>query len=93
MRKTLYRLTHCYDCHKMDICPFWHPSILWAVIRHSDAVLVCRQCFKKRRRKVLAVGMTVPSAVMLYALKKYGVLDRIKEEVSKEQRANNGSAK
>lgn len=87
LRKTLYRLTHCYDCHKVDICPFWHPSILWAVIRHSEA-LVCRQCFKKRRRQLLVAGIALSPVVMLYMLKKHGVLDEIKKEVLKEQRAS-----
>jgi len=92
LRKTLYRLTHCHDCHKMDICPFWHPSILWAVIRHSET-LVCRQCLKKRRMQLFGAGIALPSVTMLYMFKKYGVLDEIKKEVLKEQRASDGSAK
>lgn len=85
LRKTLYRLTHCYDCHKVDICPFWHPSILWAVIRHGE-ILVCRQCLKKRRMLALVASITLPSVTMLYMLKKHGVLDEIKKEALKELR-------
>lgn len=88
LRGVLYKLTHCNDCHKVDMCPFWHPRVLWAVIRHSDVVLVCRQCYKKRRRQLLAAGIVASSAVMLYMLKKPGVLDKIKKEVLQEQRAS-----
>lgn len=84
LRKTLYRLTHCYDCHKVDICPFWRPSILWAVIRHRHGeALVCRQCFKKRRRQLLGASIALsPAVAVLYMLRKH------EEEVLKEQRAS-----
>lgn len=93
LRGVLYKLTHCDDCHKVDMCPFWHPRLLWAVIRHSDNVLVCRRCYKKRRRRVLAAGIALAPVVALYMLKKHGVPDKIKEEALKEQRVSNGSAK
>jgi len=78
LKGVLYKLTHCNDCHKVDICPFWHPRLLWTVIRHSDAVLVCRRCYKKRLLVARAGCMAGSSAVALYMLKKHGVLDKIK---------------
>ena len=69
----LYKLTHCCDCHKVDMSPFWHPRRLWAVIRHSDMAFVCRQCYKKRQKLALAVSIAAPMAAISYMLfKKYG---------------------
>ena len=66
----LYKLTHCHDCHKLNMPPLRHPGQLWTVIRHSDMVFVCRQCYKKRQK--LAISMAIPLAPIAYMrFKKY----------------------